>query len=166
MWQGCKNIYHLVTSFLANVYYGFPGQKLIVIGVTGTSGKTTTAHMIYEVLKSAGKKVALLSTIQAVIGGKAYDTGFHVTTPDPQRLPKYLKKAIDAGDEYAVIEVSSHALDQNRAAFVNFKIGVLTTLAHEHLDYHKTLENYAKAKFKLLQAAEIAVMPEERIMNH
>lgn len=162
-WQRIKNIYHLYRSFIANVYYGFPARKLTVIGVTGTSGKTTTTLMIYEILKAAGYKVSVLSTIKGVIAGKEYDTGFHVTTPDPQTLPKYLKQAVENGDTHFVLEVSSHALDQNRAAFVPFAIGVLTTLAHEHLDYHLTMENYAKAKFKLLHAAKIAVVPELKI---
>jgi len=160
MLQRLKNIYHLLQAFLANVYYGFPGRKLIVIGITGTSGKTTTAHMIYEVLKTAGYNVSLLSSIKAVIHGKEYDTGFHVTTPDPQTLPKYLKKAVDSGDTYFVLELSSHGLDQHRAACVNFTLGILTTLAHEHLDYHRTFENYARAKFKLLEASEVRVIPE------
>jgi len=159
MWQSCKNYYHLVTAFLANLCYGFPSRKLTIIGITGTSGKSTTTHMIYEILKSAGYKVSLLSTVKGVIGGKEYDTGFHVTTPDPHNLPKYLRQAVDHGDTYFVLEVSSHALDQNRAAFVNFKVGILTSLAHEHLDYHKTMAEYAKAKFKLLHNAEFAVVP-------
>lgn len=159
MWQSLKNIYHLFQSLIANIYYGFPGRKLKVIGVTGTSGKTTTTLMIYEILKTAGYKVSVLSSIQAVIGGKEFDTGFHVTTPDPQVLPKYLKQALKNGDTYFVLEVSSHALDQNRAAYIPFKIGVLTSFAHEHLDYHRTLTNYAKAKFKLLHKAEHAVLP-------
>lgn len=160
MLQDLKNVYHLFVAFLANIYYGFPSGKLTVIGITGTSGKTTTTHMIYEILKEAGYKVSLLSTIKAVIGGKEYDTGFHVTTPDPHVLPKFLKEAVENGDTHFVLEVSSHALDQNRTAFVRFKVGVLTSLAHEHLDYHKTFANYAKEKFKLLHAARIAVLPE------
>lgn len=160
MWQRAKNYYHLVTALLANIYYGFPSHKLTVIGITGTSGKSTTTHMIYEVLKQSGQSVSLLSTVKAVIGGKDYDTGFHVTTPDPHVLPKYLKQAVDNGDKYFVLEVSSHALDQNRAAFVQFEVGVLTTLAHEHLDYHKTYKNYARAKFKLLHQSKHVVLPE------
>jgi UDP-N-acetylmuramoyl-L-alanyl-D-glutamate--2,6-diaminopimelate ligase len=158
MYQQLKNFYHLLQSFGANLMYEFPAQKLKVIGVTGTSGKTTTALLIYHILKSAGYKVSVLSSLKAVIGGKEYDTGFHVTTPDPHVLPKYLKQAVDNGDEYFVLEVSSHALDQNRAAFVPFEIGVLTSFAHEHLDYHKTLENYAIAKFTLLHAAKLAIV--------
>ncbi len=161
MWQRLKNYYHFGTSFVFNLLYGFPARKLTVIGVTGTSGKTTTTHMIYEILHEAGHKVSMLSTIEAIIGGVQLDTGFHVTTPDPHLLPKYLKQAVDNGDKYFVLEISSHALDQNRAAFIKFKIGVLTTLAHEHLDYHKTFENYARAKLKLLQNSEVAVIPVE-----
>ncbi len=165
MWQSLKNTYHLAQSFLANVYYGFPAKKLTIIGVTGTSGKTTTALMIYSMLQAAGYKVSVLTTIKAIIAGKEYDTGFHVTTPDPHVLPKYLKQAVDNGDTHFVLEVSSHALDQNRAAFVPFKIGVLTTLAHEHLDYHKTFINYARAKFKLLFASECSVLPKGLFNN-
>lgn len=159
MWQNLKNIYHWLQALVAHTYYGFPAKKLKVVGVTGTSGKTTTTLMIYEVLKSAGLKVSVLCTLKAVIGGKEYDTGFHVTTPDPHVLPKFLKEAVDHGDEYFILEVSSHGLDQNRVALVPFIIGVLTSLAHEHLDYHKTMENYAKAKFKLLHSADKVILP-------
>jgi|SRR5581483_5706826 len=159
MWQKLKNVYHLFTALVAHVYYGFPARKLTIVGVTGTSGKTTTVHMIYEILKENGFKVSMLSTVEAVIGGDQLDTGFHVTTPDPHILPKYLSKAVKNGDTHFVLEISSHALDQNRAAFVHFKAGVLTTLAHEHLDYHKTFENYARAKFKLLHKSEVAIVP-------
>jgi len=159
MWQRAKNQYHLLVSFLANLYYGFPSKKLTVIGVTGTSGKTTTAHMIYEILKKAGYKVSLVSSIQAILGGKDLDTGFHITTPDPHVLPKYLNEIVKRGDTYAVIEVSSHALDQGRAAFIKFKVGVLTSLAHEHLDYHKTFQNYAKAKLILFHHSDHVIYP-------
>jgi UDP-N-acetylmuramoyl-L-alanyl-D-glutamate--2,6-diaminopimelate ligase len=130
MWQSLKNNYHWLQSLIANIYYGFPGHKLIMIGITGTSGKTTTTLMIYEVLKAAGYKTSVLSTVKTVIAGKEYDTGFHVTTPDPLELPRYLKQAVKNGDTHLVLEVSSHALDQNRAAFIAFRIGVLTSFAH------------------------------------
>lgn len=159
MWQFSKNVYHFFIAFLAALWFGFPSRKLTVIGITGTDGKTTTTHMVYEILKAAGKKVSMISTIQAIVGGKTYDTGFHVTTPDPIALERFLKQAVDHGDKYFVLEVSSHGLDQNRVAFVNFDIGILTTLTHEHLDYHKTFTNYAKAKFKLLRVANTVVIP-------
>ncbi|MCJ7792601.1 MAG: UDP-N-acetylmuramoyl-L-alanyl-D-glutamate--2,6-diaminopimelate ligase, partial [Candidatus Marinimicrobia bacterium] len=109
-------------------------------------------------LKSTGKNVSMISSIKAVIGEKVYDTGFHVTTPDPREVQKYLRQAVNAGSEYMVLEVTSHALDQNRVAFCNFSAGVLTNITHEHLDYHKTYENYVKTKAKLLRMAKMAIV--------
>lgn len=131
---------------------------MIVIGVTGTSGKTTTASMIYHVLKSAGKKVSAITTVSAVINGKNIDTGFHVTSPTPFMLQKYLYQAFKGGSEYFVLEVTSHALDQYRIFGTNVKIAVITNISHEHLDYHKTLEKYRNVKAKILKSAEYAVL--------
>src|SRR5574340_277880 len=114
MLQKLKNIYHLLQASLANIYYGFPSRKLKVIGVTGTDGKTTTTHLIYHILKTAGKKVSMVSSIYADIGGKTYDTGFHVTTPDIFPLQRFIRESVKNGDEYLVLETTSHALDQNR----------------------------------------------------
>ena len=158
MFQRLKNIYHKFVAFLANLFFLFPGRKLMVIGVTGTDGKTTTVSLIYHILKSAEKKVSMLSSISAYIGDKEYETGFHVTTPSPFALQKFLKKAVDQGSEYFVLEVTSHALDQHRIWGIPFKIGVLTNVTNEHLDYHKTYENYVKTKEKLLRVAKIAVV--------
>lgn len=158
MLQRAKNVYHLGRSILANSYYGFPGRSLTVIGVTGTDGKTTTSHLIYHILKSAGKKTALISTVVAIINDKTYDTGFHVSTPDAFHLQPYLKKARDAKTEYVVQEVTSHALDQNRVFGIPFAVGVLTNITQEHLDYHKTFTNYVKAKAKLLNVAGVAIL--------
>lgn len=153
MLQAIKNIYHYCTAVLANIIYGYPSRKLKVIGVTGTDGKTTTTSLIYHILKSAGKKVSTVTTVYAQIGSKVYDTGFHVTTPSPFAVQKYLKLAVDNDDEFFVLETTSHALDQSRVGGVEFAIGVITNVTHEHLDYHKTYENYVKAKAKLLQHA-------------
>lgn len=150
MWQQAKNIYHLLAAILANFYFGFPGRDLTVIGVTGTDGKTTTASLVYHILSSAGKKVALISTIGAFVNGKEHDTGFHVTTPSSFAVQSYLRKAKDSGIEIVVLEVTSHALDQNRVFGIPFAISVVTNISHEHLDYHGTYENYVKAKTKLL----------------
>ena len=158
MWQKIKNIYHLAQAFLAAVYFNFPSRKLIVIGVTGTDGKTTTVHMISHILRSNAKKVAMISSVNAKIGDKTFDTGFHVTTPSPWQVQKYLKDAVNSGSQYFVLEATSHGLDQNRLAFVNFKIGVITNITHEHLDYHKTWQNYAKAKLKLFKNTETAIL--------
>jgi UDP-N-acetylmuramoyl-L-alanyl-D-glutamate--2,6-diaminopimelate ligase len=156
--QKIKNIYHLFRALLANIIYGFPSRKLKVIGVTGTDGKTTTTHLIYHILKTAGHKVSMISTIYAKIGDREFDTGFHVTTPDAFLIPKYLKMAVDAKQEYFVLETTSHRLDQNQLWGTRFDISVLTNVSHEHLDYHKTYENYIKAKVKLLTSSKKSII--------
>lgn len=161
MIQDIKNIYHLIIAFLANVYFFWPGKKLKVIGVTGTDGKTTTVNMIYHILKKSNKKVSMLSTLGAVINGKTYDTGFHVTTPSPFALQRLLNKAFIGGVEYFILEVTSHALDQNRVWGVPFVIGAVTNVTKEHLDYHKNYENYLSAKGKLLLSSRRSILNKE-----
>ncbi|MBI4096946.1 MAG: UDP-N-acetylmuramoyl-L-alanyl-D-glutamate--2,6-diaminopimelate ligase [Candidatus Levybacteria bacterium] len=158
MWQETKNIYHFFQAVLASIIYGFPANDLTVIGVTGTDGKTTTSSLIYHILKKAGYKTAVISTVSAIIDGKEYDTGFHVTTPSSFMIQSYLRKAKEAEVKYVVLEVTSHALDQYRVWGIPFKIGVLTNVTHEHLDYHKTYEEYLETKLKLLRMAEVAVV--------
>lgn len=158
MWQKTKNVYHLLRALLANISFGFPSKNMIVIGVTGTDGKTTTSHLIYHILKNEGFNVALISTVCAIIDTKEFDTGFHTTTPDSFQIQNYIAKAKKAKCEYLVLEVTSHALDQNRVFGINFAIGVLTNVSHEHLDYHKTYDAYVKTKFKLLAKAKSVVV--------
>lgn len=143
---------------LASAFYHNPSTKMKVIGVTGTDGKTTTASLIYWMLKSAGKKVGLISTIGAKIGSAMIDTGSHVTNPDPVNLQKILSKMVAKKCEYAVVEVTSHGLDQKRVTGVNFDLGVLTNITHEHLDYHKTFGAYILAKSKLFLDVRVAVL--------
>lgn len=149
---------HLPEAVVANLQHGFPGKKLHVIGVTGTDGKTTTVSMIYQILKAAGKKVSMISTIKAEIAGKSYETGFHVTSPEASQIQKFMKKALEMGDEYMVIEVSSHALEQFRTWGINFEVGVITNISSDHLDYHGSLENYIKAKGKLIKNVKWAIL--------
>lgn len=158
MFQLLKNYYHLIQAMIAVIRYGHPATGMAVIGVTGTDGKTTTASMIYHILKETGYKVSLISTVAAYIDGKKLDTGFHVTTPDSFHLQSYIAKARDAGSKYLVLEVTSHALDQNRVWGVPFAVGVLTNVSREHLDYHKTMKQYMLAKLKLLQMAKQAII--------
>lgn len=158
MWQSIKNVYHGILALLAAVYNGFPGKRLQVVGITGTDGKTTTTHLIHHILKTAGEKAAMVSSVYAEISGKKYDTGFHVTTPDPWQLQGFLRQAVDQGDEYMVLEVTSHGLDQNRVSGINFKLGVITNASHEHLDYHKTYFSYLRTKEKLLKRAGVVVV--------
>lgn len=156
--QGLRNQYHLLRALAASQVYGNPSKKLKIIGITGTDGKTTTTNLVYHLLKSAGKKVSMISTVNAVIGNKTFDTGFHVTTPDPLDVQKYLKQMVDADTEYAVLEVTSHSLDQNRVFGLPFEIGVLTNITHEHLDYHKTYQNYLKSKAKLFKHVKYSIL--------
>lgn len=158
MWQKVKNYYHLLSAFLAVLFFNFPSKKLIVIGVTGTDGKTTTVHMIYHILKSAGRKVSMVSSVRVQIGQKLLDTGLHVTTPSPWQVQKLLKTACDAGSNYFVMEATSHGLDQNRLAFVNFDTAVVTNITHDHLDYHKNWQNYATAKARLFKEVRSSVL--------
>jgi UDP-N-acetylmuramoyl-L-alanyl-D-glutamate--2,6-diaminopimelate ligase len=131
---------------------------MTIVGVTGTDGKTTTASILYHMLKAQGLKVALISTVSAVIDGKVYDTGFHVSTPDGVILQSYIKKAREKGVTHLVLEVTSHSIDQHRIAGIHFTVGVLTNISREHLDYHKTMAEYTKTKVKLLNSALTAVL--------
>lgn len=153
-----KNSAHLLLAFGANAMYAFPSRGMTIVGVTGTDGKTTTSNLLYHILKTAGKKAAVISTLGAVIDGKQYETGFHVTTPSPFAVQKYLKMAKKHGCEFVVLEVTSHALDQNRVWGIPFDVGILTNITHEHLDYHKSYERYVKTKLKLLKKTRLAVV--------
>ncbi len=163
--QRLKNIYHLFQAIIANLWYGFPSRRLKVIGVTGTDGKTTTTHLIAHILKSAGKKVSFVSSVFASIGGVESDIGFHVTTPSSFALQKLLKQSTDNHDEYFVLETTSHALDQNRVWGINYEVGIITNITHEHLDYHKNYEEYQNTKYKLLEMAKIAIKENDEIVS-
>jgi len=153
-----KSIYHWFVAVGALLYFRFPARHLTVIGVTGTDGKTTTTTLIYEILKAAGYKTSVITTVHAVIAGKSYDTGFHVTTPNAFFVQKYLREAVDHGDTHVVLETTSHALAQSRVFGIHFTVGVLTNVTHEHLDFHKTYERYLMTKMRLLLASDTAVI--------
>ena len=152
---------HLPAAVLANLRYGFPGRKIKVIGVSGTDGKTTTVNMLYKILKDAGKKVSMISTINAEIAGKTFDTGFHVTSPDRADVQKFLRQAVKTGDEFMILEVTSHGLAQFRAWGIPFEIGVITNITHEHLDYHGSYDNYLNAKSLLIKNARCVVLNQD-----
>lgn len=143
---------------LASDYYGNPSSKLKIIGVTGTKGKTTTCHLIHHILQENGKKVGLISTISA--------EGFHTTTPDILTLNKTLSDYAANGFEYVVLEVSSHGIDQGRISGINFDISVLTNIAPEHLDYHKTFKEYKRVKMMFVNSARYKVIsPKKTSLN-
>lgn len=156
--QAIKNQYHRVQAIVACIFFGFPGRKLIVIGVTGTNGKTTTTQFIARILEYAGKKVAVASTINFQIGGKKWDNTSKFTTLSAWQLEKFLREAVTAGCEYAVIETSSHALDQQRVWGIPYAIAVMTNVTREHLDYHHTMTEYRRVKRQLFLRAKQAVI--------
>lgn len=161
MWQRIKNIVHLLMAVLANLEFGFPSRGVRILAITGTDGKTTTSTLLYHILKTAGKKVALISTVAAYIGNEEIDTGFHVTNPSPFALQKLLARTVRDGMEFVVLETTSHGLDQNRNWGITPEIAAITNITREHLDYHKTYELYMQTKAKLLTRALFAVLNED-----
>lgn len=129
---------------IATTFYGNPTEKLDLIGVTGTNGKTTIATLLYNMFRAFGYKVGLISTVCNYIDGEAIPTEH--TTPDPITLNKLLGRMADEGCKYAFMEVSSHSVAQKRIGGLKFAGGIFTNLTRDHLDYHKTVENYLKAK--------------------
>ncbi len=141
-------------SWLAAAFYGNPGRKLTVIGVTGTDGKTTTCNLLYQILLAAGLKAGLISTVNAVIGDEVLDTGFHVTTPEAPDVQGYLARMVAAGLTHVVLETTSHGWAQYRVDACEFDVGVVTNITHEHLDQHGSYENYRAAKARLFLSLE------------
>lgn len=133
-------------AYLAAGFYDNPARKMVIIGVTGTDGKTTTANLIYEILKAAGLKAGLISTVNAVIGDAIIDTGFHVTTPEATDIQRYLAAMVEAGITHVVLESTSHGLAQHRVTGCEYDVAVVTNITHEHLDYHGSYEAYRAAK--------------------
>ena len=131
-------------GLLLSNWYENPSANLILVGVTGTNGKTTIATLLYEMFRKMGHKVGLLSTVCNYIDGQAIPTDH--TTPDPITLHRLVAQMVEAGCEYAFMEVSSHAVDQKRISGLSFDGGIFTNLTRDHLDYHKTVDNYLKAK--------------------
>jgi UDP-N-acetylmuramoyl-L-alanyl-D-glutamate--2,6-diaminopimelate ligase len=136
-------------AYLAAAFYERPAHSLAMIGVTGTDGKTTTSNLIYQILLSAGIPTGIISTVNAMIGEEAYDTGFHVTTPQAIEIQRYLQRMKAAGLTHAVIETTSHGLAQHRVTGCEFDIGVLTNITHEHLNDHGSFDVYREAKASL-----------------
>lgn len=143
---------------LASNFYGNPSQKLKLIGVTGTNGKTSVSTLLFDVFKNLGYESALLSTVEIRIGEEVIPATH--TTPDVITINKILAEAVEKGCEYAFMEVSSHGIAQNRIEGLHFKVAGFTNLTHDHLDYHKTFEEYLKTKkrfFDQLEDTAIAI---------
>ncbi|MFC1598795.1 UDP-N-acetylmuramoyl-L-alanyl-D-glutamate--2,6-diaminopimelate ligase [Patescibacteria group bacterium] len=146
LWQ-----YHKTWAVLANRKFGFPSKKMIVIGVTGTNGKSTTCNLIAKVLEETGEKVGMMTTINLKIGEKEWINPVHITTPGRMELQKFLKQALQAGCKYVVVESSSEGLMQNRTWGIEYDVAVITNLTPEHIDAHGSFANYKKDKGKLFE---------------
>lgn len=147
---------HSAYSLLCAAFFSYPSSQLKLVGVTGTKGKSTTACVIKHILEHNGHKCGLIGTISNMAGDKELPS--HLTTPEPFELQKLLRLIADEGCEYAVMEVSSHALDQKRVAGLHYCAGIFTNLSRDHLDYHKTMENYLKAKERLFEASDKGII--------
>ena len=143
--------YHLLLQMIACLVYRFPSRKLIVIGVTGTNGKTTTCNLIASILEAAGKKFGMTTTINFQIGEKVWKNETKMTTLGHFQIQKILRKMVKNACECAIIETSSHAIDQYRTWGIDYDLVTITNITPEHLDYHKTMENYAEVKSRLFE---------------
>ena len=152
--------YHVLRADLAAHQYGFPGKKMRVIGVTGTNGKTSTCFLIWKMLNAAGHKTGLMTPVAWGVD-KLEKQIEHMTTVDAKTLNFRMKKIADTGAEFLVLEVTSHALAQHRTFGVPIEVAVMTNVTHEHLDYHKTFENYRDAKRRLFKMAKYGVVNED-----
>jgi UDP-N-acetylmuramoyl-L-alanyl-D-glutamate--2,6-diaminopimelate ligase len=139
---------------LGALIYGFPSKKLTLIGVTGTNGKTTTTEMIASIFEKAGKKFALSNSIRFKIGEKEEINKLRMTMPGRFFIQRFLKKAVQKGCEFAILEVTSEGIKQHRHRFLDFKVAVFTNLAPEHIEAHGSFEKYREAKLKLFEATK------------
>ena len=143
-------------AIMSSNYFGNPKDKLKIIGITGTNGKTTSAFIIKSILEKAGLMTGLIGTIANYIGNKKVDAVR--TTPESYELHELFKNMVDAGVEYCVMEVSSHSLELDRVYGIQFEEGIFTNLTRDHLDFHKTFENYYNAKFKLFERSNHSII--------
>ncbi|HUC89128.1 MAG TPA: UDP-N-acetylmuramoyl-L-alanyl-D-glutamate--2,6-diaminopimelate ligase [Candidatus Paceibacterota bacterium] len=150
---------HSAVGIIASNFYDNPSSKLKLVGVTGTNGKTTTATLLHQLFRNLGYKTGMIGTVVNKINDKSYEADR--TTPDSITLNKLLAEMVDDGCEYCFMEVSSHSVSEKRIAGLSFVGGIFTNLTLDHLDYHKTLENYANAKkgfFDMLPASSFAIV--------
>ncbi len=149
--------YHFGKAVMYGTLNGFPGRKLKVIGVTGTNGKTTTSFMIWKMLNNSGRRTGVMTTVGWGVD-EIHEQMEHMTTVDCGVLNKRIRKIVEDGADYLVLELTSHALAQYRAIGVPIEVAVMTNVTHEHLDYHKTFERYRDAKRKLFKQAKYGVI--------
>jgi UDP-N-acetylmuramoyl-L-alanyl-D-glutamate--2,6-diaminopimelate ligase len=145
------NFYHYLFSLLGAIFYKFPSKEIVVIGVTGTKGKTTTCYLIYTLLSKLGIKTALSSSMYFYFGDEKTENKSRITMPGRWFLQEFLRTAVNKQCEVAVIEATSEGLWQNRHKFIDFDICVFLNLHPEHIEHHGSFENYKKAKGKLFE---------------
>lgn len=148
---GLLSFYHYLLAFLGALRYGFPSRKMVVIGVTGTKGKTTTCNIIAELLEHAGHKTGMATTVNFRIGGREWINTTKQTMLGRFGLQKILKEMADEGCEYAVVETSSEGILQYRHRFVDYDVVVFTNISPEHIDRHGSFDNYRSAKVRLFE---------------
>ena len=153
--------FHKLEAVLANYYYGFPSNKLIVVGVTGTNGKSTTCNLIAKVLEYNGAKVGLMTTVNFKIADKEWINDTHMTMQGRFKLQKMLKQMVNVGCNYAVVETSSEGIMQYRNWGINYDVAVISNLTPEHIEAHGSFENYKKAKGALF--ANLLKSPRKKI---
>ncbi|MFK7780541.1 MAG: UDP-N-acetylmuramoyl-L-alanyl-D-glutamate--2,6-diaminopimelate ligase [Candidatus Gracilibacteria bacterium] len=144
-------LYHKIRAIIANIYYGFPSKDMVVIGITGTNGKTTTCNIVAKGLSAMGKKVFMFSTVNIIIGDEEIKNDTKMTSPDAFELQRLLKIAKNKGCEIAIIETASHGLKMNRVWGIEYDIAVLTNITQDHLDLHKTMHDYVNTKLSLFK---------------
>ena len=149
----------IALSYIASKFYGEPEKKLHLVGITGTNGKTSVSYFIKKILESKGKRVGIIGTNEILVGEDEVGIKSSTpTTPNSLELRKIFSKMLEMGAEYVVMEVSSHALDLHRVEGLTYDVGVFTNLTRDHLDYHKTMENYFLAKKKLFDISKAGVV--------
>jgi UDP-N-acetylmuramoyl-L-alanyl-D-glutamate--2,6-diaminopimelate ligase len=146
-----KGIYHYCLAWVGNILYGFPSRKIFVLGVTGTKGKSTTIELINAILEAAGKKTAVISSLRFKIDKDNRKNATSMTMPGRFFIQRWLRKAADAGCQYALIEVTSQGILQHRHRFIDWDAALITNLRPEHIDAHGSFENYRDAKLELFR---------------
>lgn len=139
-------------AWFSAAWHGHPSRSMALVGITGTDGKTTTANLLFSILRAAGRRAGMISTVNAVIGDQVYDTGLHTTTPDAPDVQRYLAQMRAANTEIAVLEATSHGLAHHRVTGCAFDVAVVTNITHEHLDFHGSYQAYRDAKAMLFRA--------------
>jgi UDP-N-acetylmuramoyl-L-alanyl-D-glutamate--2,6-diaminopimelate ligase len=156
-------------AWLSAAWHGFPARRLTMVGVTGTDGKTTTVNVLYHILRAAGRRVGMISTVNACFDDRTVDTGLHTTTPDAFDVQRLLEAMVRAGIDTCILETTSHGLAQHRVTACDFDVAVVTNITHEHLDLHGSLDAYRAAKAMLFEGlargARKPAVPKVAVLN-